>query len=169
MGLHMTSNSLSLGQYLESDLVVIETNIDDMNPEFFPSVMNSLLESGAKDSWLTPIIMKHGRPAHCLSVLCSTEEIEKLIHLIFSETTTIGVRVLPSRRYELSREFVRVETAYGEVTVKVASDKSGTILNAAPEYRDCEKIARERGVPVKEIYRAAQILYAQVRKDSSQS
>ncbi|MBI3959210.1 MAG: nickel pincer cofactor biosynthesis protein LarC [Chloroflexi bacterium] len=136
------------------DLVVIETNIDDMNPELYEPVRERLLEAGALDVWTTAIGMKKGRPGTLLSVLAAGEKEAELAHLILRETTTLGVRVYPVQRHTAEREFHTVETVYGPVQVKVKL-LDGEWLGAKPEYDDCKGLADAAGVPVRTVYEAA--------------
>jgi uncharacterized protein (TIGR00299 family) protein len=140
--------------YEEDTATLIETNIDDMNPQWYEHVTARLFEAGALDVFLTPIQMKRGRPAVQLSVLVAEEHVADALSILFAETTTIGVRAHPMRRWKLKREIVSVETPYGPISVKVAR-RGETVLNVAPEHRDCQRIATERGIPIKEVYQAA--------------
>jgi len=143
-----------MGEYEEDIVTLIETNIDDMNPQLYEHVMGRLFAAGALDVFLTPIQMKRGRPGIQFSVLVGEEHLADVLDVLFTETTTIGVRACPMRRWKLARERVVVETRYGPVWVKVAR-RGKAVLNVAPEYRDCQRIASERGVPLKEVYQAA--------------
>ncbi|MCL0097218.1 nickel pincer cofactor biosynthesis protein LarC [Dehalococcoidia bacterium] len=141
-------------EYDEDTVTVIETNIDDMNPEFYEYIMSRLFESGAVDVYLTPTQMKQVRPATLLSVVVSAENLRPLLEVIFRETTTLGVRTYQTKRYKLAREEIVVETEYGEVRVKLGRLK-GEVVNLAPEHRDCRRLADELGIPIKQIYEAA--------------
>jgi uncharacterized protein (TIGR00299 family) protein len=140
--------------YDEDTVTVIETNVDDMNPEFYEYIMSRLFENGAVDVYLTPIQMKQGRPATLLSVIVAAENLRPVLEVIFRETTTLGVRTYQTKRYKLAREEIAVETEYGKVRVKVARLR-GEVINLAPEYRDCRRLADERRIPIKEVYQAA--------------
>jgi uncharacterized protein (TIGR00299 family) protein len=140
--------------YEEDTVTLLETNIDDMNPQWYEHVMARLFEVGALDVFLTPIQMKRGRPATQLSVLTPETRVSEALDILFAETTTIGVRMQPVQRRKLHREMVTVETPYGPVAVKVAR-RGRMVVNATPEYRDCQRIAAERGVPLKDVVRAA--------------
>jgi hypothetical protein len=140
--------------YERDTATLIETNIDDMNPQWYEHVSVRLFEAGALDVFLTPIQMKHGRPATQLSVLVADDLVPETLDVLFAETTTIGVRVHPVQRWKLKREIVSVETDYGPIAVKVAR-RGETVLNITPEYRDCQRIAAERGVPIKQVHQAA--------------
>jgi uncharacterized protein (TIGR00299 family) protein len=134
--------------------VEIETNIDDMNPQFFGHVMGRLLESGALDVYFTPIMMKKNRPATRLSVIARREDEQKLCDLLLRETSTLGVRVQPVRRHEAERRFVSVPTRFGEVQVKLKI-LAGQVVQASPEYEDCAALARALDLPVAQVYNEA--------------
>lgn len=136
--------------------VLLETNIDDMNPELYEYVVERLLEAGAHDAWVQPIVMKRGRPASTLSVLCSLAEEEALREVIFRETTTLGIRRRSVEKWTLPRDIVAVDLAGGTVRVKVARGPSG-VAGVYPEYADCARVARETGRPIKEIFTDAQV------------
>jgi len=140
---------------LRETLSLIETNIDDMNPEFYDYVLERALEAGALDVWLTAIGMKKNRPATQLSVLARKSEERALIDLVLRETTTLGVRVQTVQRQCLDREIREVTTAFGVVRVKLGMHGS-QVLRAAPEYDDCKRLAATTGVPLREVYAAAQ-------------
>ena len=139
-----------------SSLVVIETNIDDMNPELYEPVRERLFAAGALDVWTTAIGMKKGRPGTLLSVLAAAEKEAELARLILRETTTLGVRVYPVARHIAEREFHSVETVYGPVQVKVKL-LDGERLGAKPEFDDCKRLADVAGVPVRIVYEAAAV------------
>jgi len=139
----------------EGDVVtVVETNIDDMNPQWYEHVMEQLFDAGALDVFLIPIQMKRNRPGVQLSVIVAEEHVTKVLAVVFAETTTLGVRLHPVRRWKLERERVVVKTRYGPIGLKVARC-GGRVVNVAPEYRECRRIAQERHVPLKEVYQAA--------------
>jgi len=130
---------------------IIETNIDNMNPEIYPYVMDRLMENGALDAYLTNITMKKGRPAIKLTVLSEIKDTEKLSNVIFNETTTLGVRILRAERKILQREIKKIKTKYGNARVKI-SKLGNEIKNIMPEYEDCVKIARNKKIPLKRVY-----------------
>lgn len=131
---------------------ILETNIDDMNPEFYSYVEEKLFDVGALDVFKTPIFMKKGRPGIKLSLLIS-EEIEKeVLDIIFEETTSIGVRKYKVEKIMLDREFSKVQTQYGEVTIKKSFYK-GNLVKYKPEYEDCKKIAKEKNVTMEKLYK----------------
>jgi len=131
-------------------LLVLETNIDDLNPEFYEHVMERALEAGARDVFLCPIHMKKNRPGTLITVIASPPRRSALAGILFAESTTIGVRVTETLRERLERESVTVDTRLGAVRVKVAR-RRGEVLNAAPEFDDCVRLAAEYGVAVKDV------------------
>ena len=137
-----------------ADVVLIEANIDDQSPQLYDMVMQALFVAGALDVWLTPILMKKNRPAQTLSVLCEPEAEEALTRVIFTETTTLGIRASPWRRSCLEREWITVGTPYGDVRVKVGR-QTGEARNVMPEYEDCRARAAEAGVPLKIVHALA--------------
>jgi uncharacterized protein (TIGR00299 family) protein len=134
-------------------LTLIETNIDDMTPEIYGYLIDRLLAEGARDAYLTPLIMKKGRPGVMLSVLADPDLAQSATDLIFRETTTLGVRLRRVERQTVSRRIEVVETAFGPVNVKVANYGGRTRI--APEYEDCVRIASEQDIPILDVYRAA--------------
>src|SRR5262247_1405618 len=136
------------------DVTVIEANIDDMNPQNFAYVNEKLLQAGALDVFTIPVQMKKGRPGQLLQVLAPSDAVDALSRVIFQETTTIGVRTYSVDRTTLDREFVEVETEYGKVRIKV-SKLCGEVVNFAPEFDDCVRLARDNNVPLKRIQAAA--------------
>ena len=138
-----------------SRLSLIETNIDDMAPELMAYVQERLLDLGARDVWFTPIQMKKARPATMLSAIVSPELELKAVDLVLRETTTLGVRVFPTARYEADREIVKVDTTLGVVHVKLKR-LHGKGIAVSPEYEDCRRIALDRDLPLLDVYRAVQ-------------
>jgi uncharacterized protein (TIGR00299 family) protein len=136
------------------DVVVLEATVDDTAPELWEHVLERLLEAGAKDAFLEPVVMKKSRPGVTLRVLAAPADRDRLAGVIFAETSTIGLRWAPWRRLTLPRETRVVETEYGPVAIKVAAAPDGT-ANLAPEFEDCRRLARARGVPLKLVYQAA--------------
>lgn len=135
-------------------VVVIEAEIDDMNPQIFGVLMDRLMAAGALDVFFTAIQMKKNRPGTLLSVVAPAEAREPLTALVFRETTTIGVRYAEMQRECLEREAVTVATPFGPVRIKLAR-RNGEVLNAAPEFDDCVRIAADTGRPVKDVQAAA--------------
>jgi hypothetical protein len=144
-------------------VTVLEANIDDLNPQVFGFVMDRLLEEGALDAFGVPVQMKKNRPGMLLTVLCRPEDASKFTHLIFTETSTLGVRQRVEKREALAREWVTVATRWGDVRLKVAS-MDGTVTNYAPEYEDCRRIATERHIPLKSVMQEALQLYMNLQR-----
>jgi uncharacterized protein (TIGR00299 family) protein len=138
---------------------LIEANVDDMNPQLFGYFVDQALAAGALDVTCGSVQMKKNRPGLQLTVLTTPDKADALAQLVFEQTTTIGVRIYEARRKVLEREHVEVETPYGKVRVKVAK-REGKVLNAAPEFEDCQKLAAEKAVPLKQVMTAAQVAYA---------
>ncbi|HEX9060782.1 MAG TPA: LarC family nickel insertion protein, partial [Clostridia bacterium] len=135
----------------KDEIVLLETNIDDTTPELLGYTMERLLENGALDVFHTPVYMKKNRPAFILSVISRPEDEEKLVDIIFRETSSIGVRRDLKKRYVMQREFVTVNTDYGDSRVKISSYNG--FKKAAPEYEDCRTIARNTGMPLESVYK----------------
>ena len=138
-----------------SPLSVLETNIDNMNPELYGHVMARLFEVGALDVFFTPIFMKKNRPGTMLSVIARGEDEAALVDLILRETSTLGVRTHRCGRYELERQVRLVETVFGPLEIKLKW-LDGRIVSVAPEYESCRRVAIEKNVPLSEVFRAAQ-------------
>jgi uncharacterized protein (TIGR00299 family) protein len=139
-------------------VVVIEAEIDDMNPQIFGMLMDRLLADGALDVFYTAIQMKKNRPGTLLTIVASPSSREQLTSTVFRETTTIGVRYREMARECLHRDSVTVNTPFGAVRIKV-SRRHGEILNASPEFDDCIRIAAASGRPVKDVQAAAMKAY----------
>ncbi len=135
------------GGYQADRVTILETNIDDMNPEIYDFLMERLFAAGALDVSLSPLQMKKNRPGTLLRVVAPEQEAGVLTNLILEESTTLGVRSYPAARKKLVREVREVETKYGKVRVKIAGES-----RFQPEYEDCKRIALEKGVPIHQIY-----------------
>lgn len=151
----------------DAPITVIETNVDDMSPQIYGYFAEKALATGALDVFSIPAHMKKNRPGLLVTILSEPENVASLIDLIFRETTTIGVRTYDVRRKTLDREIVPVETRFGTVRMKV-SRRNGSLLTATPEYDDCQVIAAERSVPLKEVIAAASFEF-QKRAESEKS
>jgi hypothetical protein len=134
--------------------VVLETNVDDLDPRLWPGVLDALFAAGASDAWLTPILMKKGRPAHQLSALCAPDAVAAVQAAVFATTSTIGVRVVPVGKTALDRTTSSVDLLGGRVAVKVARS-AGRAVNVSVEFEDVAALAHDRDLPVKEVLRAA--------------
>ena len=137
---------------------MLETNIDDMTAQRFGYLMERALEMGALDCFFTPVQMKKNRPGVLLSVLCGRHEKEAVMKLLFTETTTLGVRSYEVTRRALQRSIVRVETQYGPIDVKVAH-LDGRVVNEMPEFEQCRQAAANANVPLKVVEEAARVAY----------
>jgi len=151
------------GERWDVPVAVIEANLDDMNPQIYGYFVEQALAAGALDVYSTPVQMKKNRPGILVTLMCESASVNKLIDLIFRETTTIGVRTHEVRRRTLEREIVPVETPLGEVRMKV-SRMNDTMLNATPEYEDCRQIAAQKGVPLKQVIALANFHYQILRE-----
>ena len=147
-------------QLYEEEVLVLETNIDDLNPEIFGFLMDKIFEAGALDLFFTPVQMKKNRPAVQLTVLTPPHLQQKLQTIIFNETSTLGLRVSRAQKIMRQRETLTVETKWGHVRVKYATTPKGQFpLSFAPEYEDCRQVAGKSGLPLKEVYRLAENLF----------
>ncbi|MCL6637428.1 MAG: LarC family nickel insertion protein [Alicyclobacillus sp.] len=138
----------------QEDVYQLAANVDDMPAEWAAYALDRLLAAGALDAWITPAVMKKGRPGWVVQVLCRPGEQERLTALLQRETTTLGVRGWALTRAVLARRWQWVDTPYGSVRVKLAG-ADGQVWNAAPEFADCQTCAERWGVPLKEVYQAA--------------
>lgn len=134
--------------------LILETNVDDLNPELYGFVLERLLDGGAQDAWVTPIVMKKGRPAVTISALCSKDVADEMREILFLESGTLGVRSTPVDKRALERTSLEVETSHGRVRVNVGF-LDGRPVTISPEYEDCAAAARESKVAVKDVYEGA--------------
>lgn len=147
----------------ETDEVVsIETNIDDMNPELYPYVIESLLSAGARDAYLAPVIMKKGRPGVVLSVLAERGTVDAILRIVFRETSSIGVRMQTMQRKKLVREIRQVQSSFGPVNVKRVLHGDREVL--VPEFEECKRIALEKNLPLRDVYRALEMELADLAR-----
>jgi pyridinium-3,5-bisthiocarboxylic acid mononucleotide nickel chelatase len=158
IGERASSDLGETAEYWDAPVIAIETNLDDMSPQIYGYFAERALEAGALDVFSTPAQMKKNRPGLLVTILAEPQNVSRLIDLVFRETTSIGVRSYEVRRKTLAREFMTVATPFGEVRMKV-SRLNGAVLNAAPEYEDCQKLAAARGVPLKQVIAAASLEY----------
>ena len=138
-------------EFISAEAVMVECNIDDMNPENYPYIMDALFEAGAQDVFMIPIIMKKSRPAVQLNVLCDTTDKNKVEQILLKETTSLGLRYSYVTKSMLERKSRTVETSYGPIRVKEGLFK-GKVIKYKPEHDDCVRIAGEAGVPLREVY-----------------
>jgi uncharacterized protein (DUF111 family) len=149
-------------EHTDDNMLLIQANIDDMNPEFTSYITDRLFEVGANDVYWVPIIMKKGRPGLMLNVLVQEDQLDRIENIIFSETTTLGLRYLRAACHRLGREFVVVETSWGPVHVK-AGYYQDKLIQYAPEFKECEAIARNHHIPLKLVYEEVKKLF--LKKD----
>jgi hypothetical protein len=141
-------------------MVLLETNIDDMNPQIYDYVMERLFAQGALDVWFTHIQMKKNRPAVMLSVLSPGDAESRLAETIMRETSTLGIRVRPVFRHIAGRDIVEINSTFGKVKVKVKRFQD-EVLSISPEYDECRRIAAEKAIPLRDVYRTVE---AEARK-----
>ncbi len=137
-----------------SAVVVVEATLDDLPPEIAPHLLERLLAAGARDAFFTPVQMKKGRPGLTVTALADFGRRDAVTATLFRESTTLGVRITVAERETLERRVVRVETPWGRVGVKIGL-RDGTVINRAPEFEDCRRLAESTGVALKEIHREA--------------
>jgi uncharacterized protein (DUF111 family) len=157
-----TSAPASPAQMWDADnadtITVLEANLDDMNPQLFSYVQQKLLSAGALDAFGVPVLMKKGRPGIVFTVLAPPHNAEALARILLTETTTLGVRTRQEQRRILDREHVTVESPWGPIRVKLGRLR-GEVLNCAPEFEDCRRIAEATGIPLKTVLQEALRLY----------
>jgi pyridinium-3,5-bisthiocarboxylic acid mononucleotide nickel chelatase len=142
----------------QDSITVLEANLDDMNPQLFSYVQQKLLSAGALDAFGVPVQMKKGRPGIVFTVLASPSDAEALARILLTETTTLGVRMRQEQRRILEREHVTVQSPWGPIRVKLGR-LQGEVVNCAPEFEDCRRIAESTGVPLKAVLQEAMRLY----------
>jgi len=137
-------------EYVADEIVSIETNIDNMNPEIYPYIIEKLLAAGAHDAYLIPIVMKKGRPGILLSILAERARIDRILDIVFRETTTIGVRIQPVERKKLPRRHTKINTIFGPVSIKIVTVDGNEQKRV--EFEECKRIASEKNIPLSEVY-----------------
>ncbi|MBK5305659.1 MAG: nickel pincer cofactor biosynthesis protein LarC [Frankiaceae bacterium] len=159
---------LVVGEPLDgtTSALLVETNVDDLDPRLWPGVLQALLDVGASDAWLTPILMKKGRPAHTLSVLCGDDVLDAVRRVVFTETSTIGLRTQRVGKHALERTDAVVDVGGQRIRVKVAT-YDGAVVNANPEYDDVVAAAQALGRPVKAVLAEAAAAAQTARKNAS--
>ena len=132
------------------EVLLVESNIDDLNPEVYPYIVEKLFKNDVLDVYITPVIMKKGRPGNIISVLCEKKNFKEVVEIIFNETTTIGLRVSDIKRLKLKRELIEINTPFGKVKAKkIYIDDEERII---PEYEECKKIAEKNKLPLNKVY-----------------
>lgn len=132
------------------EVLLVESNIDDLNPEVYPYIVEKLFKNDVLDVYITPVIMKKGRPGNIISVICEKKNFKEVVEIIFNETTTIGLRVSDIKRLKLKRELIEINTPFGKVKAKkIYIDEEEKII---PEYEECKKIAEKNKLPLNKVY-----------------
>ena len=149
-------------------VAVIETNIDDMNPQFYDYVMEKLLAMGVLEVFVTPILMKKNRPGHLLTVICPSGKLLPVAKFLFQETTTLGLRWHEEEREKTDREIQPLQTKYGRIRFKLARWE-GSVVNFSPEYDDCKRLALEKKIPLKDVFEEAKNVALGFQKDGSKA
>ncbi|NOU99663.1 nickel insertion protein [Paenibacillus planticolens] len=153
-------------EHVDDGMLLIQANLDDMNPEWVSYIMDKLFDAGANDVFVVPIIMKKGRPGMMLNVLVPEERLSVMEDVIFGETTTLGIRYLHASCHRLAREFQQVQTKWGLLTIKVGYHQ-GKLVQFAPEFKECEQVAKAYSVPLKMVYEEARLQFMQQQKNAS--
>lgn len=161
---NLSESEMSVADTATEQLHILACNVDNLNPEIYPYVVEQALKLGALDAWITPIVMKKGRPAQEISLLTTAEKLASLQKLLFTETTTLGIRDTEVKRTALTRKLVPVETPWGKIKVKVAACAQVEV-NAAPEFEDCKAVAEKAGLPLKQVQATALLNYYKGRND----
>jgi uncharacterized protein (DUF111 family) len=157
---YLLFESLHASEHTDVNMVLLQANLDDMNPEWTSYVMELLFEAGANDVFWVPIVMKRGRPGFMLNVLTDVKKMNPMEEIIFRETTTLGIRRLEASVHRLGRHWRDVTTRWGNIRVKVGTHQ-GREVQYAPEYRECVEIAQKEHVPLKEVYDEVRRAYVQ--------
>jgi uncharacterized protein (TIGR00299 family) protein len=139
--------------YQTDRVIAMECNIDDMNPQVFPYLIEKIIDEGALEAYVTPLVMKKGRPGYLFTALAHEESVSKIVKIIFEETTTIGIRRFELDRYKLPRKLLQMDSKYGKVDVKEIIKEDGT-KHIYPEYETCKKIAKEQKLPLIEVQKS---------------
>jgi uncharacterized protein (DUF111 family) len=153
-------------EHVDENMLLVQANIDDMNPEWTSYITDKLFAIGANDVYWIPIIMKKGRPGIMLNVLIEETILGAIEAVIFSETTTLGIRYLHASCHRLAREFHSVETQWGPLSVKVGFHQ-GKFVQYAPEFKECEEIAKRHQVPLKIVYEEVRGKFLAMQKAAS--
>jgi len=152
--------------FIRDRVMVVETDIDDMNPELFEPLMDELFATGALDVSLVPIQRKKNRPGVTVRTICEESKRGDVVETILQESTSIGVRYFPVQREKLDRRIEEVDTPFGRVTVKISESKQGRIHHVSPEYDDCRRIGMKARVPVMRVYEEALLAAGKTKKSS---
>lgn len=157
----MNKSQAVFNEHEDHKMIKIEVNLDDMPGEWLGYVMEKMFEIGANDVYYIPIYMKKNRPGTLMHILCSKTKLREVEKILFRETTTLGIRYYQTIVHRLARRFETIDTKYGNVRVKIGM-YAGEVVQWAPEYEDCKKIAMENNVPLKEVYEEVRILAVEI-------
>lgn len=147
----MTENLPPNDEHIDEQMLKMEVNLDDISGEILGYVMDLLIEQGANDVYYSPIYMKKNRPGVLLQLLCSTSKLEQMKQILFTETTTLGVRYYPITVHRAERNFREITTTWGPVTIKEGLH-NGQVIQQSPEYETCKQIAEKHQIPLKKVY-----------------
>ncbi len=150
----MIGETEETGDQIREQLILLESNLDDMNPEIYPYIMESLFDAGALDVCLVSVQMKKNRPGTQIQILSEVEKAKEMREILFKETSTLGIRQRLIDRYSLPRIIHEVSTSLGMIRIKVAGEGTKN-QKASPEFEDCQKIARENNIPIQQVYQEA--------------
>ncbi|NEU30117.1 LarC family nickel insertion protein [bacterium LRH843] len=153
-------------EHIDENMMKLEVNLDDMSPEWLGFLLDKLFDAGANDAFYVPIYMKKNRPGIMLQLLCSLHKLDEIKSVIFKETTTLGIRYSSVHVHRLQRRFREVQTPWGKVTVKEGLH-NGIVVQSAPEYEDCKRLAEQENIPLKHVFQAVwQLIPAYSERDS---
>jgi len=138
-------------EHIDNEMLKMEVNLDDISGEILGHLMDLLFDAGANDVYYTPIFMKKNRPGILLQLLCSQNELDKMKQILFTETTTLGIRYYPLTVHRAERIFRTISTKWGSVTIKEGI-YGGQVIQSSPEYEECKKIALDQQIPLKKVY-----------------
>ena len=138
-------------EHIDDQMLKMEVNLDDISGEILGYLMDLLINAGANDVYYTPIFMKKNRPGILLQLLCSRENIDHMKQILFTETTTLGIRYYPLTVHRAERNFRKISTKWGAITIKEGI-YDGQVIQSSPEYEECKKIARDQQIPLKKVY-----------------
>ena len=138
-------------EHIDDQMLKMEVNLDDISGEILGYLMDLLIDAGANDVYYTPIYMKKNRPGTLLQLLCSKSDLSKMKQILFTETTTLGIRYYPLTVHRAERTFRKISTKWGSVTIKEGI-YDGQVIQSSPEYEECKKIAQDQQIPLKKVY-----------------
>ncbi len=138
-------------EHIDNEMLKMEVNLDDISGEILGYLMDLLIDAGANDVYYTPIYMKKNRPGILLQLLCSQKNLKKMKQILFTETTTLGIRYYPLIVHRVERSFRKISTKWGFITIKEGI-YDGQVIQRSPEYEECKRIAQDHQIPLKKVY-----------------